>query len=65
MFPRIGPTELLIILGLVLVIFGPKRLPEVGRSLGKTLREFRSSTREKDEPEVLPESQNTTEVIKS
>ncbi|MEW6172187.1 MAG: twin-arginine translocase TatA/TatE family subunit [Bacillota bacterium] len=64
MFPRIGPTELLIILGVVLVIFGPKRLPEVGRSLGKTLREFRNSTKEKDEPEALPESPNSTEIIK-
>ncbi|MCL6557373.1 MAG: twin-arginine translocase TatA/TatE family subunit [Firmicutes bacterium] len=45
-----GPTELILILGLVLVIFGPKRLPEVGRSLGKTLREFRKSTREAEEP---------------
>jgi sec-independent protein translocase protein TatA len=48
--PRIGATELILILGLLLVIFGPKRLPEVGRSLGKTLREFRKSTKETDEP---------------
>ena len=38
--------ELGIILLIVLVIFGPKRLPEVGRSLGKGIREFRKSTSE-------------------
>ncbi|RJX19177.1 MAG: twin-arginine translocase TatA/TatE family subunit [Ammonifex sp.] len=59
MIPRIGPTELILILGLVLVVFGPKRLPEVGRSLGKTLREFRKSTRETDEPIELASAETT------
>lgn len=36
--------EILFILALALLIFGPKRLPEVGRTLGKTLREFRRAT---------------------
>jgi sec-independent protein translocase protein TatA len=40
----IGPAELLIVLVLALIILGPKRLPEVGRSLGGGLREFREST---------------------
>lgn len=43
---NIGWAELIIILVIVLVIFGPKRLPEVGRSLGKGIREFRKSTSE-------------------
>lgn len=43
---NIGWAELVIILVIVLVIFGPKRLPEVGRSLGKGIREFRKSTSE-------------------
>ncbi|MEW6574666.1 MAG: twin-arginine translocase TatA/TatE family subunit [Bacillota bacterium] len=56
--PKIGIPELILILGLVVVIFGPKRLPEVGRSLGRTLREFRKSTKEtaeEDLPKELPE----------
>lgn len=46
MFGRIGTAELLLILGLVLIIFGPKKLPEIGRSLGKGLREFKQATSE-------------------
>lgn len=37
----VGPWELLIILFIVLLLFGAKRVPEVGRSLGQTLREFK------------------------
>jgi sec-independent protein translocase protein TatA len=44
--PSIGWQELIIILVIVLVIFGPKRLPEVGRSLGKGIKEFKKSTSE-------------------
>ena len=43
MFNGIGPPELLIVLVIVLVIFGPKRLPGLGRSLGTGMREFRES----------------------
>ena len=38
---KIGTTELLVVLAIVLVIFGPKALPKLGRSLGKTLGSFR------------------------
>jgi sec-independent protein translocase protein TatA len=41
--PNIGLPEILLVLVIVLVIFGPKRLPEMGRSLGKGIREFKSS----------------------
>ena len=40
---RIGPTELIIVLVIVMIIFGVGRLPEVGRSLGKAIGEFRKS----------------------
>ena len=46
-FETIGPLELLIVLGIVLVIFGPKRLPGLGRQLGSGMREFRDSIRSK------------------
>jgi sec-independent protein translocase protein TatA len=41
--PQIGPLELAIVLIIALVIFGPKRLPELGKSLGNGIREFKSS----------------------
>lgn len=43
---NIGSSELLIILVLALLLLGPKRLPEVGESLGKTLRRFKQASRE-------------------
>ncbi len=42
-FQSIGPTELIIVLVIVLVIFGPKRLPGLGKSLGSGMKEFRDS----------------------
>lgn len=46
MLGRIGTPELLVVMGLVLLIFGPKKLPEIGRSFGKGLKEFRQATKE-------------------
>lgn len=45
----IGVWELLILLLVLLLVFGPKRLPEMGRSLGKGMREFKDSVSGKDE----------------
>jgi sec-independent protein translocase protein TatA len=45
----IGVPELLILLLVVLLVFGPKKLPEMGRSLGRGMREFKSSVTGKDE----------------
>ena len=45
----IGPTELIIVLVIVLIIFGAGRLPEIGGAMGKALREFRSSQSGSDE----------------
>jgi sec-independent protein translocase protein TatA len=47
------PTHLLFILVIALIVLGPKRLPEVGKSLGKGLRDFRSALRENDPREDL------------
>ena len=41
--PDIGPLEIVIVLVIVLLIFGPKRLPDLGRSLGRGMREFKDS----------------------
>jgi len=41
--PNIGPLEVAIVLIIVLIIFGPNRLPELGRSMGRGIREFRGS----------------------
>jgi sec-independent protein translocase protein TatA len=48
---NIGPTELLVILIIALLVFGPKRLPEMGRQLGKGMREFKDSVSGKDDVE--------------
>ena len=41
--PNVGPLELIVILAIALIVLGPKKLPEVGRSIGKGMREFRES----------------------
>ncbi|SDY46505.1 twin-arginine translocase TatA/TatE family subunit [Tindallia californiensis] len=43
---RIGFQEILLVFGLALLIFGPSKLPEIGKSLGKGIREFKSATKE-------------------
>jgi len=57
-FGRLGPVELILILAIVLVIFGPSKLPAVGESLGKAIRGFRDHTeRESDEESGEDKSQ--------
>ncbi|HDR4908829.1 TPA: twin-arginine translocase TatA/TatE family subunit [Bacillus cereus] len=46
MFQNIGIPGLILILMFALIIFGPSKLPELGRALGSTLREFKKSTRD-------------------
>jgi sec-independent protein translocase protein TatA len=41
--PNVGPMELIVVLAIALIVLGPKKLPEVGRSVGKGLREFKES----------------------
>jgi sec-independent protein translocase protein TatA len=54
--PEIGISGLIIILVVALLIFGPKRLPEIGKSLGRGMREFKDSVSGKDEQQELPRS---------
>jgi len=44
MFGSLGGAELLLILGLALLLFGPRKLPEIGRTIGRGLSEFRKAT---------------------
>ena len=46
MFSNIGMPGLILILVIALVIFGPKKLPEIGKAMGQTLKEFKHSTKE-------------------
>lgn len=44
--PNIGVPGLIIVLALALIIFGPTKLPQLGRAVGQTLKEFKTSTKE-------------------
>jgi sec-independent protein translocase protein TatA len=56
LFGGLGGWEVVLILVLVLLLFGAKRLPEIARSLGKSLREFKKATKEvKDELDISDE----------
>lgn len=48
----VGPTQILLVLLLILVIFGARKLPEIGGSLGKAIRNFRKATTEPDEIDI-------------
>ena len=65
MFGSIGMPELIIILTLALIIFGPRKLPELGRSLGRSLGEFKRASNELrntlDEEIRLEEEQRTAQ----
>jgi TatA/E family protein of Tat protein translocase len=59
LMPTIGPLELAVILVVALVVFGPKRLPELGKSMGKGIREFKGSLALDDQDEVPAERERS------
>lgn len=52
MLPGIGPMELIVVLVVALLIFGPRKLPDLGRSLGGGMREFKKSVTGADREEL-------------
>ena len=54
--PGIGPMELVIVLVIALIVLGPKRLPDAGRSLGRGMREFKTSLTGGGDDEHKPEA---------
>ena len=58
MFGKIGTTELILILAVVLLIFGPSRLPALGRMVGGAFGKLRKRTQEWDEDEVEAEEKS-------
>ncbi|MCM1991763.1 twin-arginine translocase TatA/TatE family subunit [Oceanirhabdus seepicola] len=59
MFGRLGGTEILVILVVGFLIFGPKKLPEIGKAFGDTIREFKKSA--KDSKEDVKEAEGIEE----
>lgn len=55
MIPNIGPLELGILLVIVLLVFGTRRLPEVGSSLGRGIRDFGKGLKGEDQPPAVAE----------
>lgn len=68
MFSQIGPMEVILVLVIALVILGPKKLPEAGRSIGKGMREFKDSlsgvTKDDDDRELtaVPDRDRSRDV---
>jgi sec-independent protein translocase protein TatA len=64
--PNIGPLEIAVVLIIVLIIFGPKRLPELGQSMGRGIREFRNSIsgdKDKDSPDEKRRELEATQQV--
>lgn len=59
--PSIGPLEFAVIAIIALMVFGPKRLPELGKSLGSGMRSFKSSLTGDEEPKELGQASRSAE----
>ncbi len=60
--PNISPTEIIILVVVLLLVFGSRKLPEIGRSVGKGMREFKKSVTGKDEEPELEDAQGPPEL---
>ena len=63
--PNIGPMEIGIVLVIALIVFGPKRVPDLGRSLGKGIREFKGSIGGADDEAVETPQPTVAKVVES
>lgn len=61
---NLGPTEIVLLLIVMVFTFGPKRIPEIGKSLGEALSSFRKATREEDDSRNTPKVTATAESAK-
>ena len=59
--PNVGAPELIVILVIALLVLGPKRLPEVGRSVGKGMREFKDSLSGDNDHDDTPTIKSSSE----
>ena len=57
----LGATELLIILGICVLLFGARRLPEIGSGVGKAIKNFKAGVSGKDEIDVTPKKEELTQ----
>ena len=65
MFGSIGPQEILIVLVIALVVLGPKKLPEMARSLGKGVKEFKEGINDDDTVDVIADDEDDDEPVSS
>jgi sec-independent protein translocase protein TatA len=64
--PNVGPLEIAVVLVIVLIIFGPKRLPELGQSMGRGIREFKGSlSGDKDKDDTPDEKPRELQASKA
>jgi TatA/E family protein of Tat protein translocase len=64
-FGSIGPQEILIVLVIALVVLGPKKLPEMARSLGKGVKEFKQGINDDDTVDVTADEEDDDEPVSS
>ena len=65
MFPHVGVSQIVLILVVVVLLFGRKKLPEVGKNLGKAIRNFKRSMDEPDEIDITPKAAQKPEEKKN
>lgn len=59
---RLGTSELIIILIIALVVFGPSKLPEIGRSLGESIREFKNQANKISEDDTVEKEEDNKDA---
>jgi len=65
MIGGIGPTELIIVLFIILIIFGAGKLPEIGGALGKGIKNFKKASKEPDAIDITPPDKEIPEETAS